>query len=317
MIEVNELTKVYGTRTAVDHISFRIEDCRVYGFLGPNGAGKSTTMNMLTGCLAPTSGDIRLNGVSLYDDPEAFRRKIGYLPELPPVYPEMTPLEYLRFVAALKGVAKQKIAEAVERALAATQITDVKDRLIGNLSKGYRQRVGISQAVLGEPEIIILDEPTVGLDPAQIIQIRELIAQLGKAHTVILSSHILGEIQAVATDLLLLSHGKLVAGGSMQELEEKHAGRGQLSLRARCTQDKAQQILSPFLPLLSELHISADGAQHTKVQGQCPADAALSEQLFCAFSEANVPLSELRVQEQSLETLFLRLTAQSATEVQP
>lgn len=310
MIEVQELTKAYGSRLAVDHLSFTIEPRRVYGFLGANGAGKSTTMNMLTGCLAPTSGDIRLDGVSIFDDPDAFRRRIGYLPELPPAYPEMTPGEYLRFVAALKGVPKKQQSEAVDRALEATQITSVRDRLIANLSKGYRQRVGISQAVLGEPEIVILDEPTVGLDPTQIIQIRELIARLGKEHTVILSSHILAEIQAVATDVLMIAHGKRVAEGSLRELEAQYAGRGALTLCARCTQEKAAETLAPFFGELTAISYRSVDAEHTLVQAECPSQTELPEKIFSAFASASVPLSRLSVAEQSLETLFLRLAAQ-------
>lgn len=199
MIKVSELTKKYGNHTAVDHLSFTIKPGHIYGFLGPNGAGKSTTMNMITGCLAPTSGEITVDGT------------IGYLPEIPPVYPEMTPKEYLTFVAKLKDIQDTEIESAVNAALKATNIEKVQDRLIGNLSKGYRQRVGISQAVLGNPDIIILDEPTVGLDPRQMKEIRQLIKDLKKNHTVILSTHILSEVVAVCSDIIMISEGKLVA----------------------------------------------------------------------------------------------------------
>lgn len=234
MLEARELTKKYGSRTVVDHLSFTIRERQICGFLGVNGAGKSTTMNMLTGCLAPTSGDVLLDGVSILDGGSAVRQKIGYLPEIPPVYPEMTPREYLSFVAALKAVPKKQIPQAVDRALEATQITAVRDRLIGNLSKGYRQRVGISQAVLAEPELVILDEPTVGLDPEQLLQIRQLITELGKTHTVILSSHILSEIQAVCTELLVIVQGRRAACGGLRELERSYSGRARLELCARC-----------------------------------------------------------------------------------
>lgn len=199
MIEVRNLTKKYGQNTAVDGLSFTIENGRIYGFLGPNGAGKSTTMNMITGCLAPTSGEIIVDGT------------IGYLPEIPPLYMEMTPHEYLTYVARMKNISESDISAAVEYALQATNIENVRNRLISNLSKGYRQRVGISQAILGNPDIIILDEPTVGLDPVQMVDIRKLILELGKQHTVILSTHILSEVAAVCSDILMISAGKLVA----------------------------------------------------------------------------------------------------------
>lgn len=206
MIEVRNLTKKYGQNTAVDNLSFTIEDGKIYGFLGPNGAGKSTTLNMITGCLAPTAGEIQINGV------------IGYLPEIPPVYPEMTPEEYLTYVAKMKGVAAAELSGEVEKALSATNIEGVKNRLISNLSKGTRQRVGIAQALLGNPDIIILDEPTVGLDPAQMIDIRKLILELGKDHTVVLSTHILSEVAAVCSDILMISGGKLVACDTTENL---------------------------------------------------------------------------------------------------
>ena len=199
MIEVRNLTKKYGQNTAVDSLSFSIENGRIYGFLGPNGAGKSTTMNMITGCLAPTSGEIIVDGT------------IGYLPEIPPLYMEMTPLEYLTYVARMKRISAGDISGAVNHALQATNIENVRNRLISNLSKGYRQRVGISQAILGDPDIIILDEPTVGLDPVQMVDIRKLILELGKQHTVILSTHILSEVAAVCSDIIMISAGKLVA----------------------------------------------------------------------------------------------------------
>ena len=209
MIKVCELTKKYGPNTAVDNLSFTIEDGRIYGFLGPNGAGKSTTMNMITGCIAPSSGEITVEG------------SIGYLPEIPPVYTEMTPDEYLKFVAGMKGIEKNKIQKEVDEALKATNIENVRNRLIGNLSKGYRQRVGISQALLGNPDIIILDEPTVGLDPRQMVEIRQLIKKLGKNHTVVLSTHILSEVAAVCSDIIMISEGKLVACDTTEHLMKR------------------------------------------------------------------------------------------------
>lgn len=315
MLEARDLTKKYGSRTVVDHLSFTIGERQVCGFLGVNGAGKSTTMNMLTGCLAPTSGDVLLDGVSILDGGSAIRQKIGYLPEIPPVYPEMTPREYLSFVAALKGVPKKQLPQAVDRALEATQITAVRDRLIGNLSKGYRQRVGISQAVLAEPAIVILDEPTVGLDPEQLLQIRHLITELGKTCTVILSSHILGEIQAVCSNLLVIAQGRLAACGELRELERSNASHARLALCARCGYRQAEQLLQPFAPQLIGVSILQADEQHVLVQADCVSGAELAEALSVAFVTAGVRLQRLTVTEDTLEELFLKLTAQAGKEI--
>ena len=211
MIEVTGLVKKYGNHVAVDHLSFRLEPGKIYGFLGPNGAGKSTTMNMMTGYIGPTEGTILINGHDIVKEPAEAKRCIGYLPELPPLYTDMTVWEYLEFAAQLKNIPAKKRQESILNAMKMTGLVDVAKRLIKNLSKGYRQRVGFAQAVLGMPEIIILDEPTVGLDPIQIIEIRSLIKELAKEHTVILSSHILSEISAVCDEILIISHGRLVA----------------------------------------------------------------------------------------------------------
>ena len=218
MIEVKHLTKRYGDHTAVSDLTFSVEEGQVYGFLGPNGAGKSTTMNIMTGCLAATSGEVTIGGYDIFEDAKQAKRLIGYLPEQPPLYPEMTVGEYLNFVAELKKVPRAQRKEQVLRAARRTGLEKVLPRLIRSLSKGYKQRVGIAQALLGSPKIIILDEPTVGLDPAQVIEMRKLIRELGKAHTVILSSHILSEVQAVCQQVLILSKGKLAASGTLQEL---------------------------------------------------------------------------------------------------
>ena len=223
MIEVKNLCKDYGTHRAVDDLSFTIEPGHVYGFLGPNGAGKSTTMNILTGCLAATSGQVSIDGFDIYEDAKEAKSRIGYLPEQPPLYHDMTVLEYLRFVAAAKGVAKDKRDEHLNAIIALTQLGEVENRLIKHLSKGYMQRVGVAQALVSDPEIIILDEPTVGLDPRQIIEIRQLIKELGKEHTVILSSHILSEVRSVCDRLLVIAKGKLVADDTPEALEAKYA----------------------------------------------------------------------------------------------
>ena len=218
MIEVSHLTKKYGHRLAVEDVSFAVADGGICGLLGPNGAGKSTIMNILTGYLSATSGQVTVAGHSLPEEADAAKKCVGYLPEQPPLYPEMTVQEYLDFAAELKGVKKAERKEQVRNAARRTGLEKVLPRLIRSLSKGYRQRVGIAQALLGSPKLIILDEPTVGLDPAQVIEIRKLIRELGQAHTVILSSHILSEVQAVCQQVLILSKGRLAASGSLQEL---------------------------------------------------------------------------------------------------
>ena len=218
MIEGSHLTKKYGGHLAVDDVSFTVEDGQIYGLLGPNGAGKSTIMNILTGYLSATSGQVTVAGHPLPEEADEAKACVGYLPEQPPLYPEMTVGEYLNFVAELKKVPRAQRKEQVLRAARRTGLEKVLPRLIRSLSKGYRQRVGIAQALLGSPQLIILDEPTVGLDPAQVIEMRKLIRELGKAHTVILSSHILSEVQAVCQQVLILSKGKLAASGTLQEL---------------------------------------------------------------------------------------------------
>ena len=311
MIQVSNLTKQYGDHTAVDHLSFTMESGQIHGFLGPNGAGKSTTMNMITGCLAPTAGDVWLDGINIFDEPEKVKGKIGYLPEIPPVYPEMTPREYLSFVAGLKGISRKEIPAAVERAMEATHITAMADRLIGNLSKGYRQRVGISQAILGNPEIVILDEPTVGLDPRQILQIRALIKELGKHHTVILSSHILGEIQAVCDHITIIAGGKLIACDSKASLEQQYA-KNRLLLSCKADRSAVIAALAPLFP--EETLTFREESGYLTVQVDCGTAEDIPEQVFCAFSAAGIPLHKLAVTEGSLEDLFLQLTKEGGAQ---
>lgn len=221
MIEAVNLTKRYGTRLALDHLSFRVEENEIFGFLGPNGAGKSTTMNILTGYLAPTEGSVKIGGWDIVEDSVRARELIGYLPELPPVYMDMTPWEYLRFVAEAKGIARERLRDEVQRVMERTGVADVKDRLIKTLSKGYRQRVGMAQAILGDVKVVIMDEPTVGLDPIQIIEFREMIRELGKDHTVILSSHILSEVAEVCQKIMILVKGRLAAIDTAENLAKR------------------------------------------------------------------------------------------------
>lgn len=243
MITVEHLTKQYGSVTAVDDISFTIEDGHIYGFLGPNGAGKSTTMNIMTGCLAATSGEVKIDGFDIFEQARQAKQCIGYLPEIPPLYTDETPEEYLRFVAEAKGIAKRDIPAEITRVMRETRLTEMGGRLIRNLSKGYRQRVGIAQALLGNPRYIILDEPTVGLDPLQIIEIRDLIRELGEKHTVILSSHILSEVQAICESVLIIAHGKLVAFDTPQNLEMMLAANNRLTIVAETDEPGLRAIL--------------------------------------------------------------------------
>lgn len=243
MITVEHLTKRYGSVTAVDDISFTIEDGHIYGFLGPNGAGKSTTMNIMTGCLAATSGEVKIDGFDIFEQARQAKQCIGYLPEIPPLYTDETPEEYLRFVAEAKGIAKRDIPAEITRVMRETRLTEMGGRLIRNLSKGYRQRVGIAQALLGNPRYIILDEPTVGLDPLQIIEIRDLIRELGEKHTVILSSHILSEVQAICESVLIIAHGKLVAFDTPQNLEMMLAANNRLTIVAETDEPGLRAVL--------------------------------------------------------------------------
>ena len=243
MIEVTNLTKRYGSHVAVDHLSFRVEKGQIYGFLGPNGAGKSTTMNIITGYLAPSEGTVTINGKDIQKEPEEAKKCIGYLPELPPLYVDMTVKEYLKFVAELKKVPAKEREKQIAEVMEMTYITDMQGRLIKNLSKGYRQRVGLAQAILGYPEVIILDEPTVGLDPKQIIEIRDLIRKLGENHTIILSSHILSEVSAVCDHIMIIAHGKLVASDSPEGLQKLRSGSTELKLTVKGGYEQAQSVL--------------------------------------------------------------------------
>lgn len=243
MIEVKDLVKRYSKNTAVDHLNFHVQKGQIYGFLGPNGAGKSTTMNMMTGYLALTEGQILINGYDVAEEPMEARKCIGYLPEIPPLYPDMTVLEYLRFAAELKQVPKNERSTEIERVMDETRIKDMENRLIRHLSKGYKQRVGLAQALLGDPEVLILDEPMVGLDPKQIIEIRELIRGLGQKHTVILSSHILSEISSICDHVLIISNGKLVASDTPENLGSYMKHTDAMELQVRGSKEACEQAI--------------------------------------------------------------------------
>ena len=306
MIEVSHLTKRYGNHLALSDLSFTIPNGQIYGLLGPNGAGKSTTMNILTGCLAATSGEVRIDGVDIFEDPMAAKRHLGYLPEQPPVYMDRTPWEYLRFVARAKGV--KNLAQEVDRVMDLTQIADVRDRLIRNLSKGYRQRVGIAQAILGDPDIIILDEPTVGLDPRQITEIRELIQKLGENKTVILSSHILGEVQAVCERLLILSKGKLVACDTPANLEKQMSSASALEIDVCASQEQAEKLLSRLPNVQSYRSKGTADRCQIRLETEKEHLEDLSKAVFFALAEARTPILAMTPTKASLEDIFLELT---------
>ena len=314
MIEVENLTKKYGSHVAVDNLSFRVERGMIYGFLGPNGAGKSTTMNMMTGYIAATSGTVKINGYDILKNPEQAKKSIGYLPELPPVYPDMTVYEYLRFVAELKKVKKNERQVQIEDVMKQTQIEDVKGRLIKNLSKGYKQRVGLAQAIIGYPEVIILDEPTVGLDPKQIIEIRELIRELAKKHTIILSSHILSEVSAVCDHIMIISKGKLVASDTPEGLMTLLKGGRQMKLSVLGEQSKVEELLRSMESVkdFSTQPPRAEGMVSVNIRTEDTEDIRV--ELFHRLAAADMPIMELSLSEKSLEDVFLELTGEEDKE---
>ena len=308
MIEVNNLVKRYGDHTAVDHLSFKIEKGKIYGFLGPNGAGKSTTMNMITGYIASMEGTVTIDGHDILDEPEQAKKCIGYLPEMPPLYFDMTVLEYMNFVADLKKIPKDKKKSMVAEVMEMVKITDMKNRLIKNLSKGYRQRVGLAQAILGYPEVIILDEPTVGLDPKQIIEIRDLIKSLKEKHTVILSSHILSEVSAVCDYVLIISHGKLVASDTPENLGKLAEGSNTLNLTVKGEKDKIRTALGQIEGVKNVTAADAKEEYAWNVTVSTNEDSDVREEVFFKMADAKCPILEMQSRKVSLEEIFLELT---------
>ena len=312
MIEVTGLSKTYGNFLAVDHVGFRIEDGEIVGFLGPNGAGKSTIMNMLTGYLSPTTGSVRIDGYDILEQPKEAKMRIGYLPEIPPLYPDMTVREYLQFMFELKKVTLPK-APHLEEICRLVKIADVQDRLIKNLSKGYRQRVGIAQALIGNPDVLILDEPTVGLDPKQIIEIRNLIVQLGRQHTVILSSHILSEIQALCRRIIIMNRGRLVADGTEETLAKDLAQDSRIRLRVAGSRPEADRALQTLADVRwqYEGELEPGAFDYTVFPlGGADVRAALSG----CLQRSGLTLLELHSSRPTLEELFLQLTQEPAAE---
>ena len=308
MIEVRNLVKKYGNHVAVDHLNFTVEKGKIYGFLGPNGAGKSTTMNMITGYIASTEGDILIDGHNILEEPEEVKKRIGYLPEIPPLYQDMTVREYLEFAAELKAIPREKKKSNIEEVMSTTKIEDVKNRLIKNLSKGYKQRVGLAQALLGYPEIIILDEPTVGLDPKQIIEIRDLIKSLGRKHTVILSSHILSEVSAVCDHVLIIDKGRLVASDSPENLSKLMAGDNSLELTIKGGEEDIRKAFDMVENVQEIIY------HDSLVKGACDVTVKVSgeqdirENIFFALAEMKCPILKMQSGNMSLEEVFLKLT---------
>lgn len=308
MIEVKHLTKKYGKHLALDDLSFTVEKGQIYGFLGPNGAGKSTTMNIMTGYISASDGEVLIDGCSILEEPEKAKKCIGYLPEIPPLYLDMTVMEYLNFVAELKKIPKDRRLTEVRKARNLVKLSDVSDRLIRNLSKGYRQRTGLAAAVLGFPDIIILDEPTVGLDPKQIIEIRELIRTLAKDHTVILSSHILAEVQEICDYVLIISKGRLAASGTPEELEKLSQGKESIELTIKANKETIQTILDKIsgiqnITWQNESDDTCDILIETSDFAQ-----KVCEDISLSFATERIPVTKINILKATLEDIFLELT---------
>ncbi|MDO5784983.1 MAG: ATP-binding cassette domain-containing protein [Eubacteriales bacterium] len=315
MIQVSGLTRRYGAVAAVSALSFRVQEGEIVGFLGPNGAGKTTTMNMLTGCLRPTAGSVTLGGFDIETDADQARKMIGYLPENPPLYPDMTVEEYLGFVYQLKKCTMPRDTH-LEQVCTMAGLTDVRGRLIRNLSKGYRQRVGLAQALIGDPQVLILDEPTVGLDPKQIIEIREVIRSLGRQHTVILSSHILSEVQAVCDRVLVIDHGKIVADGTPSELSARMEGAEQLDM----TIEGAPELVLPALravPGVATAVVVTEDGKKSVYRITAESDADIRRAVFDALSQNHMAILSMQQVALSLEDIFLQLTGAESAEAAP
>ena len=313
MIEIEHLTKRYGAVTAVSDLSLTIDSGQIYGFLGPNGAGKSTTMNIMTGCLSATEGTVHIGGYDIFEEPRQAKKLIGYLPEQPPLYLNEPPLEYLRFVGEAKGLRGEALREKMDAVMEQTGITAMAHRRIAALSKGYRQRVGIAQALLGDPQVVVLDEPTVGLDPIQIIEIRDLIRELGRSHTVIFSSHILSEVQTVCDQIIMIAHGKLAAFDTPANLEKQLLSPSEIALTALAEPERAAQLLSAVAGVAGvEVRDRAESRTRLLVHlGAADMDQVCRD-IFLAFAGSNTVLLELTPKKASLEEVFLELSDPAA-----
>ena len=310
MIEVKNLVKRYGSHLAVDHLNFTVEKGQIYGFLGPNGAGKSTTMNIITGYLSSTEGQVLVDGVDVLEEPLKAKAKIGYLPEIPPLYVDMTVEEYLAFDCDLKHVPAAKKQETIDQVSKLARVQDVKGRLIRNLSKGYRQRVGLAQALVGNPEVLILDEPTVGLDPKQIIEVRDLIKSLSRKHTILLSSHILQEVQAVCDKLVIINHGRIVAIDTPDALSRNILQINKLELRVKGPKNDVLSGIKQIegVKLAEILRIREEGTVDINVETE--EDVDVREAIFAFCSDNNYPLLMMKTEEINLEDIFLQVTGE-------
>ena len=308
MIEAKDLVKRYGPHTAVDHVSFKINQGEIVGFLGPNGAGKSTTMNILTGYLSSTEGTVTVDGMNILEQPLEVKKRIGYLPENPPLYPEMTVKEYLVFAGEIKKVPKEELNGRMEEVMQTVGISDVAGRLVKNLSKGYKQRVGLAQAMIGKPDILILDEPTAGLDPKQILEIRHLIKELGKEHTVILSSHILPEVSAVCKRVLIMNEGKIVADDTPENLAKRLLGGSHLLLRVDGSEAQVESALKKISDLQNLFFRESQEAGTVEVVAEAAKDRDIRRDVFKALSASGLPILMMRSLDMSLEEIFLHLT---------
>jgi len=310
VIEVKNLVKRYGNHAAVNDLSFTVETGKVVGFLGPNGAGKSTTMNMITGYIAPTEGEVLIDGIDIMDEPELAKKNIGYLPEIPPLYPDLKVREYLSFVAELKKVSKKDRDIEVHKIMSKTKTLDVSERLIKHLSKGYKQRVGLAGAMMGNPDILILDEPTVGLDPSQIIEMRELIRELSKNHTVLLSSHIMQEISAVCDEIIIINEGKMITKDTPENITKKMVDTNGVHVVVKGDKTKLKEALRTISGIKN---VSYDNDKDTEEDTTgltiyCAEDEDIRVDLFYALAKAECPLIEMNKLDTSLEDAFLALT---------
>ena len=314
-IQIENLVKTYGDNIAVNGLNLNLEKGKVYGFLGPNGAGKSTTMNIITGYIGATSGTVKIDGYDIFKEPEKAKKCVGYLPEIPPLYQDMTVKEYLVFVAELKKIPAKEKMKNIKEVLEMTKTTQVENRLIKNLSKGYKQRVGIAQALIGMPEIIILDEPTVGLDPKQIIEIRQLIKELGKNHTVILSSHILSEVNAVCDYVLIIDKGTLVAEDTPEHLSEDFSDTDSIILSVKGDKEKVEKVLKAS-EYIKDYKITGEKEDIVDVQAKTATKEDIRDNLFFEFAEEKLPIIKMERESLSLEDVFLKLTGQDVEEVE-
>lgn len=309
MIEIKNLVKKYGKKLAVDNVSFTVRDGEILGLLGPNGAGKSTTMNILTGYLSATSGEVVISGNDILDNPIEAKRKLGYLPEIPPLYVDMTVSEYLNFVYELKGAKEKNKKKHLEEVMATVKITDVKDRLIANLSKGYKQRVGLAQAMVGNPDVLILDEPTVGLDPMQIIEIRSVIKKLGKNHTVILSSHILQEVQAICDRVVIINNGKVAAIDTPDNLAKTISNENKFSLRISGDERSALDVLEGISGIKSVKSLGRKERNSIDFIVETEPNIDVRPEIFNAMAKENLPILSMSTVDLSLEDIFIEVTS--------